>query len=54
MEAPDCPPYVTRSEPDNARLPHITTLAENNRLWTAYLASIDAEIEASNRQAVLS
>lgn len=42
-EPPDCPPYVTRSEPDGDRLPHITTVDENRTAHRAYLASLDPE-----------
>lgn len=39
--APDCPPYVTRHEPNGERLPHIKTAAENTRLHHEYFASLD-------------
>lgn len=32
-ERPSCPPYITRSEPDGDRLPHIKTPEENKRAW---------------------
>jgi hypothetical protein len=38
---PVCPPFVTRSEPDNARLPHIKTREENKAAHNAFLVSLD-------------
>jgi len=37
-KAPDCPPYITRCEPNGERLPHIKTDAENRRLWVTWNA----------------
>lgn len=34
---PECPPWVTRSEPDNARLPHILTDEQNQAVMDAWL-----------------
>lgn len=33
---PSCIPYVTRTEPDNARLPHIETAAQNQAAYDDY------------------
>lgn len=41
-EPPDCPPYITRSEPDLTRLPHIKTAQQNKQAWTEYFAALDA------------
>ena len=45
---PICPPYVTRCEPDNQRLPHITTAAQNSlahlRWYNSQLSEIAAEL----------
>jgi hypothetical protein len=35
---PDCPPYITRTEPDGARLPHIKTPRENRHAWITWAA----------------
>lgn len=32
-----CPPFITRTEPDGKRLPHIKTREENHRRWLAYV-----------------
>lgn len=37
---PTCPPWVTRVEPDNKRLPHIKNIEQNT---AAYQAWMDAE-----------
>ena len=37
---PTCPPWITRSEPDGARLPHIKTRKQNNAAWREW---VDAE-----------
>lgn len=38
---PACPPYVTRLEPDNRRLPHITTTEQNARAMLDDMAHSD-------------
>lgn len=48
-EPPDCPPFVTRCEPDNARLPHIKTAADNTRLHRQWLSALAATCEAGER-----
>lgn len=40
---PECPPYVTRCEPDNARLPHIKTPEQNTQARLDWLALADGE-----------
>ena len=42
-EPPECPPYITRSEPDGARLPHITTRRQNEAARRDYMAKLEAE-----------
>lgn len=42
-EFPDCPPYITRMEPDGDRLPHIKTAAENRQAWLTWAAEEDIE-----------
>jgi hypothetical protein len=37
-ELPDCPPYITRMEPDGERLPHIKTAEQNRLLWLTWSA----------------
>lgn len=34
--APDCPPYITRVEPDSSRLPHIKTNEQNRLAWITW------------------
>lgn len=42
-DAPDCPPYITRLEPDGERLPHIKTAEENKAAWITWGAIEDTE-----------
>lgn len=35
---PECPPYITRMEPDGERLPHIKTLEQNRAAHAHWLA----------------
>lgn len=35
---PTCPPYITRSESDNDRLPHIKTQADNQAAYDVWWA----------------
>ena len=42
-DVPSCPPYITSKEPDNRRLPHITTSAENKQAKDAHLATLWAD-----------
>lgn len=37
-QPPLCPPYVTRCEPDGARLPSIKTAADNDKAFKAFVA----------------
>lgn len=39
----DCPPYITRMEPDGKRLPHITTPEQNRMLWITWNAEEQEE-----------
>lgn len=48
-DEPTCPPWITRSEPDGARLPHIKTRKQNNDAWQAW---VDAEEYKSNNAAL--
>jgi hypothetical protein len=50
-DTPDCPPYITRSEPDGARLPHIKTLAQNKLAHAEHMSAMDRECEAENAKA---
>lgn len=40
-QAPDCPPYITRSEPDGDRLPDIKTTKQNHAAWQKYIEECD-------------
>lgn len=42
-EPPACPPYITRMEPDGARLPNIKTQEENTRAWVTWSEYEDME-----------
>lgn len=42
--APDCPPYITRCEPDAERLPHIKSASQNSRARAEYFAKLESEI----------
>lgn len=35
---PICPPWVTRTEPDGKRLPHIATAEQNRAAFEAWIA----------------
>ncbi len=35
---PECPPYITRMEPDGERLPHIKTHEQNKAAWITWSA----------------
>tara|TARA_B100000965_G_scaffold331170_3_gene295218 strand:+ start:3460 stop:3720 length:261 start_codon:yes stop_codon:yes gene_type:complete len=48
---PSCPPYVTRSEPDNARLPHLRTKEQNNAAYEEWWAEREKENERNLAQA---
>lgn len=37
-EVPECPPYITRTEPDGDRLPHIKTAKQNRMEWVTWSA----------------
>lgn len=41
--APECPPYVTRCEPNIARLSHIKTPEQNAKARLDWLALADGE-----------
>lgn len=34
---PTCPPWVTRSEPDGLRLPHIKNIEQNKALFASWV-----------------
>lgn len=53
-DAPRCPPYITRVEPDGLRLPHITTKAENTKAHRAHMAVLDRECELENACSLVS
>lgn len=42
-EYPECPPYITRLEPDGKRLPQIKTPEENTRAWITWSAYEDVQ-----------
>lgn len=42
-EPPACPPYITRSEPDGKRLPHIKTQEENTMAWVTWFEYEDTQ-----------
>ena len=42
-EPPECPPFITRCEPDNKRLPHLTPL-DNDKAWTEYVNDRDRQL----------
>ncbi len=42
-DAPDCPPYITRCEPDGERLPHIKTHEQNRMAWITWSAIEEAQ-----------
>lgn len=42
--APECPPYVTRCEPDGKRLPHIKTNEQNRKARREFFGHLEAAI----------
>lgn len=40
---PTCPPFITRVEPDNLRLPHITTRGANMKARQDWLDVVDQQ-----------
>lgn len=47
-DAPDCPPYVTRSEPDYARLPHLAVDGANQRAHRDFMENWHSRNETEN------
>jgi hypothetical protein len=43
IKTPDCPPYITRCEPDGSRLPHIKTAEQNRMAWITWMAIEDEQ-----------
>lgn len=46
IEPPDCVPFITRCEPDGARLPHIKTAEQNRAARSEYFQKLEAEFGA--------
>ena len=46
---PECPPYITRMEPNNARLPHLTA-EQNQQACKDYFARLDRVNETIDRK----
>jgi hypothetical protein len=46
---PDCPPYITRSEPDGTRLPHITTAGENSTARDRYFDRLEEDLDRERK-----
>jgi hypothetical protein len=53
-DAPRCPPFITRMEPDGARLPHITSPPQNQRAHADHMAALDRDCELENARSKVS
>lgn len=48
-EAPTCPPYITRAEPDWQRLPNIKTHDDNARAYVDFMHAREVECAAQRK-----